>query len=212
MTDKYNQCDMENLSLNQKILSVPAGSLIMASDFKKAASYEAVRQALSRLAKKEKIVPVICGIYLKPRKGEDGSNAQANPLELAKKIAKKNSWTIFPAEEMALRAMGLQTSDTTDIKFASSGPNREYEYAGVKIVFHHRSNRLMDGLSETSGLLVQAIDAKGKDQMTDEDREAIRKALIERKAKAEKILDETEKTYAWIYEEIRLILEKGLAL
>ena len=70
----------------------------------------------------------------------------------------------------------------------------------------------MDGLSETSGLLVQTIDAKGKDQMTDEDREAIRKALIERKAKAEKILDETEKTYAWIYEEIRLILEKGLAL
>ena len=113
---------------------------------------------------------------------------------------------------MALRAMGLPTSDTTDIKFASSGPNREYDYAGVKIVFHHRSNRLMDGLSETSGLLVQAIDAKGKDQMTDEDREAIRKALIERKAKAEKILDETEKTYAWIYEEIRLILEKGLAL
>ena len=48
--------------------------------------------------------------------------------------------------------------------------------------------------------------------MTDKDREAIRKALIERKAKAEKILDETEKTYAWIYEEIRLILEKGLAL
>ena len=66
--------------------------------------------------------------------------------------------------------------------------------------------------STTVPTACQAIDAKGKDQMTDEDREAIRKALIERKAKAEKILDETEKTYAWIYEEIRLILEKGLAL
>ncbi len=197
---------MEHQSLNQKILSVPAGSLIMASDFKKAASYEAVRQALSRLSKKGLILPVLCGIYLKPRKGEDVALAQANPLELARKIAMKNSWSIFPAEEMALEAVGLRAGEGEAIKFASSGPNREYEYAGKKIVFRHRSNRLMDGLGETSGLLVQAIDAKGKGNLTEEDRDILRRFLVLKKAKAEKILDETERTYAWIYDEVRLIL------
>jgi len=125
------------------------------------------------------------------------------PDALAQAIARNHNWTIAPSEQSALNALGLSTQVPATWKYISDGPYTSYELDGALIQFKRTTNKNISSMSPTSRLIVQALKALGKDEITDEALEKIAARLTKEDAK--RLVDDTPRTTAWIRDAIREI-------
>ena len=133
-------------------------------DFLDLGSQSAIWQALSRLEKKGVIRKLMRGVYDYPEKNTflEGY-ASPDPDQVARTIARGNSWNIVPDGTTALNLLGLSTQIPAEWSYLTDGQNRRYELDGIRIVFKKRANKEVSELSGDSAILVQAIKTLGKD-------------------------------------------------
>jgi hypothetical protein len=132
-----------------------------------------------------------------------------SPDALAQAIARNNNWAIAPSEQTALNALGLSTQVPATWKYISNGPYASYKNDGIVIQFKHTINKNISSMSPTSSLIVQALKAIGKNELSGESLEKIATRLTN--ADAEKLIYETSRTTAWIRDAIREIVKvKGI--
>jgi len=164
---------------------------------------------LSELTKRGKIRRLARGIYDYPKYSELlEKELSADIDQVAKAYARKFNWKIEISGDTALNILGLSTQIVSKYIYLSNGPNRTYKIQdGVVLQFKKTALKNIGFKYQESSLIVQALKTLGKENITDEIIEQIRKKL--NKDICSKILKDTKTATSWIYETIKKICKKG---
>ena len=149
---------------------------------------------------------ILKGVYYQPRYIElIGEYEAPNVHQIALAIARKYNWTIAPSGNTALNVLGLSTQVPAKWSYLSDGRYITYTFDEIEIEFRRRTNAEISKMSTTTAMVIQAIKAIGKENVTKEQIDSLRKR-ISRKDK-ESLLKEGKTATAWIYEKLRMIGE-----
>jgi len=194
--------------IKNRIAEMDNGSVITIGDFLDIANYDAVKNALSKLEKEKVLIRVLRGIYKKPNHNITLQiEIPAKPDEVAKAIARNNSWNIIPKGDSAINYLGLSTQVPAVYTYISDGPSKTYQYGKNKIKLYKRSNKYISGMSKKTGLVIEALKTLGAENIGSKERQIIASKLSESEKK--KLFVEGRQTARWINEEIVKILEIG---
>lgn len=200
---------VEHLSLIRKrILESEKGTIFVTSDFKDISERNAIKMSLLRLCKEGLIRRIARGIYEYPEYSEFLHQfVSPSPNKFANAIARNFGWTIIPYGDTALNILGLSTQVPNIWSFVSDGPYKKYELNNIIIEFKHTTNKEITGLSYITALIIQALKALGKENIS----KSALDRLQDRLTYDEKRLIISEAKYAtsWIYEAMKLIVTQG---
>jgi len=188
----------------KRIDEAPFGSAFVTSDFTDLAEYETAKKTIARLEKYGALRRVLRGVYDKPKFSSLLQEYAAPvPDQVAHAIARNYNWTISASGNTALNLLGLSAQVPADWSYISSGPYKQYTFGNVSLMFSHRSDSQMIGMSEKTLLLIQALKAIGQANVSDAHIKQIRKRLSSDECRT--ILSESRHTMSWIYEIIKEI-------
>lgn len=190
--------------IENKILSLPDGSVFATSDFADVATNNNLRQIFSRLENEGKIRRILPGIYDKPLYSSTlKQNVSPNINAVAEAIARKNNWSIIPSGNVALNLLGISTQVPARWEYLSSGDTKSYQIGNTTISFTHRADKELNHMSTKTALVIQAIKVLGDENVSEE----IITKFADKLTDAEKaqLLAEAKPTTAWIYETIKKI-------
>lgn len=167
-----------------------------------------IDNALSDLAKEGKIRRVCRGMYDYP-KYSDLLNQPLSPdhEQVAQAFGRKFNWRILPSGDAALNLLGLSTQIPGKVIYLSDGPSRKYKILNFNLEFQNTALKEIGFKQRESGVIVQALKALGKEQITSEIIAKIRKQI--EPEKCAKIRKETRIVTGWIYEAIKGICREG---
>ena len=189
----------------ENIMSENQGKIFSINDFYNIGTKNTIKSVLYRLNEENKIKRLMDGLYIKPKYSnilKEYSYPDAS--EVAQKLADKFSWTIAPAGGPALNYTGLSTQVPNEYIYISDGAYREYLYRNKKIIFKHTTNRNITSYSKELAILIQAVKALGKDNISEEH---IKKLEVFAKNIEEDLKEDTLKLPFWIQEVLAKIQE-----
>ena len=197
----------ENIS--NKISKMMPGTVFIVSDFSDTSSYDNIRKILIRLENEGKIRRILPGIYDKPRFSEVLQEEVGPDINgVAEAIARKNNWKIAPDGNTALNLLGLSTQVPANWNYITSGPSNSYQIGNIAITFSHRADKVLSGMSYKTILVIQSLNALGKENITDDIIDQLAKKTSSDDKK--RLLTEAKATTSWIYEEIKKICKEEL--
>ncbi len=173
-------------------------------DFASEFSEDNIHKALSSLTKSGKIRRVSQGVYDSP-KFSKLLDQQLSPDmdQVAHALARKFNWRIQPSGDAALNLLGLSTQVPGRWIYLSDGPNREYEISKTTLNFKKAALKDIGFKHPKSGLIVHALKALGREQITPDTIESIRAQIIPTHFK--RILNDTRTVTSWVYDAIKQI-------
>jgi hypothetical protein len=121
--------------------------------------FEAVAQALSRLARAGVIQRLSKGIYYRSRQTAFGSS-RPNPEALQKLAARHKD--LFPSGLAAANLLGFTTQNAKEGEIATSAASLPRKLVGPNTVIHTRRPEAWAGLSETDAALLDFLRRGGK--------------------------------------------------
>lgn len=193
-------------SIKEQILAEIRGKkqgwAFSATDFIQKYKRENIDVALTDLFKSGDIRRVIRGIYDYPMYSSIlGRQTAPDIHQIAKALARKFNWSIYPDGDTALNYLGLSTQMVAKTMYLSDGPSKKYDVNGMSLEFKHISKKELTQGSENATLVIQAIRATGEKQITDD----FIKRLSAKFSNAEwgKIASESSYTTTWIYDVIK---------
>jgi hypothetical protein len=188
-----------------RIQSAKDGSVFIPSDFFDIAEAVKINMCLNRLEETGELQRVMRGIYAKPRYSVLlNKNVPPRSDDIAKAIARNYGWTIVPCGDTALNMLGLSTQVPAVWIYISDGPYKTYKTDGMTLKFKHTDNKNeITNISYKTALVVQALKALGKVNVTDKELQIISKLLSDEE-KAQMLM-EAKRVTAWVYELIRKI-------
>ncbi|RKW33577.1 MAG: hypothetical protein D8H95_49895 [Lachnospiraceae bacterium] len=187
-----------------RIENFESNQVFIANDFFDVAGYETVRSTLNRLVEDKVIIRIMKGIYYKPKYIELIGEYEAPSVnEVANAIARKYNWTIAPSGNMALNLLGLSTQVPAKWTYISDGRYAGFSFGNATIEFKRRNNGDISKMSTLTAMVIQSIKAIGKDKITNEQIDYLKKKLSD-KEKSE-LLSDSKTTSAWVYGVIKKI-------
>jgi len=190
--------------IEERINNSEKGSMFIPSDFSDIADTNAIRKALSRLQERKLIRRIMRGVYEYPEYSSFlGEYVAPSPDKVAHALARNYGWTIVPSGDTALNMLGLSTQVPATWIYVSDGPYKEYGFDKVVLRFKHTTNKDLSKVSYKTALLIQAIKAIGKENITEKTIKKILKILSSDDKAI--ILSEAKYTTAWVYSIIKEI-------
>lgn len=182
--------------LTESISRMEYGAVFSLYDFPSCGSYDSVKRTMVRIAEDGMIERLMNGLYWKPVP----TGGPPDMRKVAAAIAKKFSWSITPSRRHCLFLLGLAVRDADTLSFMTTGPARSYTVRGKTITFHHTLSKDIEGLSDKSGIVVEALRAVGKTNITPKTLRIIREHLTLREM--ETMRRECTRVTNWIYDAI----------
>ena len=196
-----------NISFNQieeRISNSQKGTIFLTSDFIDLASSDAANKALLRLEEAGLIRRILFGVYEYPEYNEFlNEYVEPSADRVAHALARKFGWTIIPCGDTALNLLGLSTQVPSVWLYVSDGTYKEYTYGNTTIKFKRTTNKEISKLSYKTALVIQAIKALGKENITNEIINKIAQATTDEE-KAQ-MFAEAKYATSWIYDIIKTI-------
>lgn len=191
--------------IRKRIDHAEVGTVFIPSDFADIAEAAKVNMCLKRLKESGELTGLKRGVYMKPRYSTLlNQSVPARSDDVAKAMARNFGWTIVPCGDAALNLLGLSTQIPAVWSYVSDGPYRSYTVDGIKLQFKHTDRKSeIIGLSEKTALVIQALRAIGKENITQRDIKKLSGKLDE--AEEKRLLLEGQRAAAWIYEAIKRI-------
>lgn len=190
--------------MRERIISSEDGTIFIAPDFADIADSATIRQGLKRLCQSGIIRRIIRGVYEKPKYSRLLEEYVAtDPNAVAKALARNYHWTIVPCGNTALNLLGLSTQVTATWSFISDGPYKTYEWNSTKLEFKHRTNKEITNLSYTTSLIISALKALKRNNVTPKVIQMLSEKLSDEEKQA--CLKEATESTDWIYDTIRKI-------
>jgi hypothetical protein len=137
-----------------------------------------------------------------------GQQLSPDHEQVAKAFARKFNWRILPGGDAALNLLGLSTQVPGKFVYLSDGPNRKYTILTYTLEFKKTALKEIGFKYRESGLIVQALKALGRDNLSPENIEKIRQQIMPGKFTA--IKKETRSVTGWVYEAIKAICRESL--
>jgi predicted transcriptional regulator of viral defense system len=175
------------------------------SDFEDLGTPEAVRAALSRLAKDGSILRLGQGIYQYPKRQGLLGALRASAEAVAEAIAKRDGARIMPAGAYALNKLGLSTQVPMKLVYLTDGAPRLIKVGRSTILFKRAIPRKLAVKGKVNQLVIQALSALGKERVTAQNIELIYKAL--EREEDELIQKDSALAPAWIRQIMKQYLE-----
>ena len=190
--------------IKEKILNSKDGTIFTSVDFADIAENSRVGVILSRLEADGIIRRIMRGIYDKPIYNEFLREYVApSPSLVAEAIARNFGWSIVPCGDTALNILGLSTQVPAVWSYVSDGTYKEYSFDNTTIKFKKTTNKEISKLSYKTALIIQALKALGKENITFDIIEKLKGNLTDEEK--EKALFEAKTATSWIYEYIKEI-------
>ncbi|NDV96216.1 hypothetical protein D0T84_15040 [Dysgonomonas sp. 521] len=187
-----------------KIKKAKRGKAFFVDDFLSYGNSKACAKALERLVQSEQIVRIGRGIYSLPKKSKLlGAYIMPTLEDIAKDIARREKARIIPAGLYAMNMLGLSTQVPLKAVYLTDGTPRKLEIGGRILIFKKTTPKNLSAWGEISGLVIQALKAIGKKNLT----ESIEEKIIEllKKEKPENISNDIKLAPEWI----RVIMRKA---
>jgi hypothetical protein len=155
------------------------GRIFFANEFRKFGSYEAVRQTLSRLCRKNFLVRLSAGIYLYPIIDKEIGIVYPSIENIAKTIAKREKTRMVPTGAYALNALGLSTQVPAKVVFLTDGTARVVK-VGKKatIKFKRTVAKNLSYKGKISLMAISSLKEIGQSRATAEQLQKIKEALL----------------------------------
>src|SRR5580658_6489616 len=144
------------------------GSVFVPADFLEIGSREAIDITLHRLAKKGTIRRLARGMYDFPKDHPVLGRLSPSAEALAEAMAGRDRTRIQPAGAYAANALGLSEQVPAKAVFLTDGPSRTVKVGSTTIQLRRTTARNMAAAGRLSGLLVQALRELGKEHVTPE--------------------------------------------
>lgn len=157
----HNQVEM-------RIKSRPRGTVIFPADFKQIGGVDAVKMALSRLAKENTIVRVAQGVYLYPKVDRELGQLSASIEAIAEAIARRDRARIMPTGVLAMQLLGFSTQVPMKTVFLTDGSPRKIQLGRRSITFKRTSPKLLAMKGKITSLVVVGLQELGKEAVTQE--------------------------------------------
>lgn len=154
------------------------GDLIFPIDFRGEGSEGAIKMALSRLTKEEKIQRLAHGIYVKPKKDPLFGFIYPSAEMIAEAIAKKEKVRIKPAGAYALHKLGLTTQVPTKLVYLTDGAPRQIKVGNTFIKFKATKPKKLATIGKISSLVIQALEDINTIKIDAVSRERIKTLLL----------------------------------
>lgn len=191
--------------IRHRVNAAEVGSVFIPSDFFDIAEAAKINTCLNRLVKSGDLNHPMRGVFAKPQYSQMlHTHVPPNSNEIAKAIARNYGWTIIPCGDTVLNMLGLSTQAPTVWLYVSDGPYKSYKVDGVLLKFKHTDskNEIVE-VSYQTALIIQALKALGKDNITSNDIRILSKKLsLDEKREA---LVESKRITAWVYEYVKQI-------
>ena len=192
--------------IEERINNYPYGAAFSASDFLDIADANSVSQALFRLEKDGEIRRVINGVYDKPAYSQLIQEYGVPRIDkIAEALARRFNWNIAPSGDTALNLLHVSTQVPNAWEYVSDGPYRNYVIGETPLRFKHVMPREINGYSAITVMMIQAIRAIGKGNMTQEQMDRFSSVITVEDR--EVLLNEARTASGWIYKEIKNICE-----
>ena len=190
-----------------QIAALPKGELLLPTDFQELGSSEAVRLSLFRLEKKDFIVRVAQGIYVRPKESSLIGKLTPSAEEVAEAIAKRDRIRTVPTGSYALNALGLSTQVPMNIVLLTDGSPREIKVGKRTIKFKKITPKNLLAKGRISRLAIQALKEIGNGKITAEEEQKILGLL--RKEEVNDLKHDIALAPVWIQKIMKKALSDG---
>jgi len=190
-----------------QIAALPKGELLLPTDFQELGSSEAVRLSLFRLEKKDFIVRVAQGIYVRPKESSLIGKLTPSAEEVAEAIAKRDRIRTVPTGSYALNALGLSTQVPMNIVLLTDGSPREIKVGKRTIKFKKITPKNLLAKGRISRLAIQALKEIGNGKITAEEEQKILGLL--RKEEVNDLKHDIDLAPVWIQKIMKKALSDG---
>ena len=195
--------------IKKRIDTTEPGTVFIPSDFFDIAEAVKVNMCLNRLTENGELNRIMRGVFAKPRYSNLlNTNVPPRSEDIAKAIARNYGWTVVPCGDTALNMLGLSTQVPTVLLYVSDGPYKTYEANGITLKFKHTDNKNeITAVSYQTALVIQALKALGKENITDKEIRKLSKILSQ--SEKQKMLAESQRITEWVHGYIKKICVDG---
>lgn len=191
--------------IKQRIDGARPGTVFFVNDFAEFDN-EYVSKILSLLKDFGVLERLAKGIYYKPIITQYG-NVYPSAEKIVRLIAEHENAEILPTGEYALNALGFSTQIPMKAVYLTTGSPRTINIGNKKIRLKHRAPSSYSYKSQLMPLLVLALKAKGKSNITPKDIDRIEE-IVSNSAEGQQIKEDLSVTPVWIRKYIKPIIEK----
>ena len=182
------------------------GSVFVPADFLGIGSREAVDLALHRLARKGTIRRLARGVYDFPKEHPVLGPLTPSAEAVARALAGRDRTRIQPAGAYAANTLGLSEQVPAKAVFLTDGPARTVKIGTTTIQLRRTTARNMATAGRLSGLLIQALRELGKEQVTPERRQHLKRTLPADKRR--ELIKDLKLAPAWMHAIFRELAEE----
>ena len=183
--------------LKSRIYGSGRGSAFTPNDFLDIGGRDAVDKALSRLAAKGTVRRLARGLYEYPRQHPELGTLSPDIAKVARALAGKDRIRLQPAGAYATNLLGLSEQVPAKVVFLTDGSSRTVKIGRQEIQLRRTTPRNMAAAGRLSGLLMQALRHLGKEHITPERVEHLKRTLPARER--DKLLKDLSLAPAWMH-------------
>lgn len=163
--------------LKSRIYGSGKGSVFTPNDFLDLGGRDAVDKALSRLTAKGTVRRLARGLYEYPREHPELGTLSPDIEKVARVLAGKHRIRLQPAGAYATNLLGLSDQVPAKVVFLTDGPSRTVKIGRQEIQLRRTTPRNMAAAGRLSGSLMQAFRHLGKEHITRERMEHLKRTL-----------------------------------
>lgn len=182
------------------------GAVVVPSDFLDLGSRQAVDVALHRFAKKGVVRRLARGLYDYPKEHPVLGTLAPSVDAIARALAGRDRTRIQPAGAYAANLLGLSEQVPAKAEFLTDGPSRTVRVGKATIQLRRTTPRNMAAAGKLSGLVIQALRALGREHVTPERVEHLRRTIPAEKRR--ELLKDLALAPAWMRPLLQRIAEE----
>ena len=183
------------------------GSVFVPADFLDMGSREVVDISLHRFARKGAIRRLARGVYDFPKEHPALGPLQPSAEAVSKALAGRDRTRLQPAGAYAANVLGLSEQVPAKAVFLTDGPSRTVKIGRMTIQLRQTTAKNMAAAGRLSGLLIQALRELGKEHMTPERREHLKRTLPAEKR--QELIKDIKLAPAWMHAIFRELAEES---
>lgn len=171
---KSNSIDQQILNA---ITTLGNGAVFVPTDFLSLGSRQTIDIILHRLVRKGAIRRLARGIYDFPKEHPKLGKLQPSPEKIAGALVGRDCTRIQPTGAYAANILGLSEQVPAKVVFLTDGPSRTIKIGTTTIQLRRTTPKNMAMAGRLSGLLVQALRELGKENVTSERLEHLKRTI-----------------------------------
>jgi len=184
------------------------GAVFVPTDFLGLGSRQAIDIVLHRFVQKGLIRRLARGVYDFPEEHPILGKLQPSPEKIAEALVGRDCTRIQPTGAYAANILGLSEQVPAKVVFLTDGPSRTIKIGAITIQLRRTTPKNMAMAGRLSGLLIQALRELGKENVTTERVEHLKRILP--LDKRQELLKDIRLAPEWMRSIFKMLAEEAM--